>query len=74
MTGAGRGYCAIAWKSAHPTLQRSFDGSRPRPNQAPGGPESQIPDVGALRDAIERLAERVDALSARLKSQQRGDA
>jgi len=85
MTGGGRGYCAIGWDSA---TRRGFGlQSAPRRGYYGGGrfygggrwsgvpaaDDAPIEAFDGLAGQIERLTERVEALSARLDARDRGD-
>lgn len=81
MTGGGRGYCIVGWGGAG---RRGFGLQRaPRRgtygagrwwSDAPAYADAPIPDADPLTEQIERLAERVEALSARLDARERGGA
>jgi len=77
MTGGGRGYCVVGWNGVR--RRGTGFGRAPRRGggfgwrSAPAYDEAPASNVDALTAQIERLAERLDALNARLDARDRSD-
>jgi len=77
MTGGGRGYCVVGWNGVR--RRGGGFGSAPRWGggfgwrNAPAYDEAPPSSVDALAAQIGRLAERLDALNARLDAHDRSE-
>ena len=81
MTGGARGYCVTGWNrggrrgfGVRQAPRRGFYGAGGWQVDAPAYADAPMPDVDALTEQIARLTERVEALGARLDTQERGGA